>query len=42
MLAAEQMVLEENEMLKNGMKTEEVIKYTHLNKEKIEKLRDQM
>ena len=63
MLAAEQMVLEENEMLrnegksigisegiirvakemlKNGMKTEEVIKYTHLSKEKIEKLREQM
>ena len=71
MLAAEQMVLEENEMLrnegrriginegkcigvdegiikvakemiKNGVENEYIMKYTHLNKEKIEKLRSQM
>ncbi len=55
MLAVEQMVLEENEMLrnegkisvakemiKNGMKDEEIIKYTHLSKEKIEKLKAEM
>ena len=63
MLAVEQMVLEENEMLrnegrrigidegiikvakemiKNGVENEYIMKYTHLNKEKIEKLRRQM
>lgn len=71
MLAAEQMVLEENEMLrneginegkrigkligidegiiqvakemlKNGMQDEEVIKYTHLSKDKLEKLKSQI
>lgn len=42
MLAAEQMALEENEMLRNGVQYEEVIKYTHLSKDKLEKLKSQI
>ena len=63
MLAVEQMVLEENEMLrnegkrigidegiiqvakemlKNGMQDEEIIRYTHLSKDKVKKLKSQI